>query len=120
MYDIVTVDYDGGYDIETVDIDGRVAWLSVVPSVAQRVQQALKLMQGTWFLDLRDGMPWQTLTLESNKARIDAAIRKRILSVAGVVSVLAYRSVQLQTALVVDVDIETDLGPERISFELEV
>lgn len=119
MFDLV-VDADAeGYDIKATVEGGLIRWQFAKPSVSQRVQQAIKLMQGTWFLDTREGLPWQDLTLSGNKARIDANIRRKINSVRGVNGVISYQSTQRFGVLEIDVVIASDLGEERVFFELE-
>jgi hypothetical protein len=59
--------------------------------VAQCVRTRLGLWQGQWFLNLPDGMPWQTEVLgKYTDATRDIAIKARILGTPGVTSIVSY------------------------------
>lgn len=82
-------------------------------AVAQAITTRLRLWLAEWFLDLRDGMPWNEQVLGTNTSRLrDAAIRRRILGTYGVHSIIAYKSnVNADTrTLLVEVAVETIYG----------
>ncbi|MDD2056622.1 hypothetical protein N5D52_14650 [Pseudomonas sp. GD03860] len=61
--------------------------------VAQAVKTRLQLHRGEWFLDTKDGTPWETEILgERTTATRDAAIKKRILGTQGVVQIDSFDS----------------------------
>lgn len=62
-------------------------------AVAQAIQTRLQLWLGEWFLDVKDGMPWNEKVLGTGTSRLrDAAVRERVLGTTGVKSLLAYQS----------------------------
>jgi hypothetical protein len=62
-------------------------------AVGQLVSTRLKLWVGEWFLDVTDGMPWaQDVDGKPNNGTPDAALKQRILSTAGVLSIVTYNS----------------------------
>lgn len=119
MFDIKLTEDGSLYDIGAVVEGGIIRWQWAHPSVAQRVQQALKLLQGTWFLDLRDGMPWYDIVRNGNKARLDSMVRRKVQSVAGVEGIERYSSVNDRGNVRIDIDIITSLGLERVTFTVE-
>lgn len=61
--------------------------------VAQSVMTRLKLWQGEWFLDDREGTPWlQQILGKGTTAMYDLAIRTRVLLTPGVTAILSYQS----------------------------
>jgi hypothetical protein len=89
--------------------------------VAQAVATRLRLMRGEWFLDQREGMPWQTEVLGKLRRGLhDSAIRQRILATPGVTSLSDYSSV-LDTdtrALSVSVRVTTVYGNTTVQATL--
>lgn len=68
-------------------------WKDRPEGVAQAVQTRLFLFEGEWFLDLREGMTWNTQVLGVRTANTrDPAIRRRVLGTTGVNAILAYSS----------------------------
>ena len=62
-------------------------------AVLQCVVTALKLFQGTWFLDTTAGMPWNTKVLGFNTQSLqDASIQNVIRGVQGVTGIASYSS----------------------------
>ncbi|MCM2483367.1 hypothetical protein ACVCIC_04875 [Burkholderia glumae] len=62
-------------------------------AAAQAVLTRLRLLQGEWFLDITDGMPWATAVFGKNmQGTADAAIRSCILGTTGVTEITAYGS----------------------------
>ncbi|GAQ30202.1 hypothetical protein SAMD00023378_3885 [Ralstonia sp. NT80] len=62
-------------------------------AVAQAVQTRLGMTLGEWFLDVTDGMPWNTEVLgKYTKDQYDGAIRDRILGTEGVTEITSYAS----------------------------
>ena len=64
-------------------------------SLAQKIQIALSLFQGEWFVNKNDGVPYhqQILQYKGDKALTDAILRSYILNIAGVASVPRFNSV---------------------------
>ena len=85
-------------------------------AVAQAVQTRLRLIQGEWFLDVTEGMPWATEVLGvRTSATYDAAIKACILGTQGVVEILSYSSSLTGRALSVSAVIDTIYGQAAIS-----
>lgn len=62
-------------------------------TVAQLVQTRLLLWTGEWFLDTTEGTPWATQVLGvRTKTLYDQAVKRRILSTPGMVSITSYSS----------------------------
>lgn len=62
-------------------------------AVAQAVQTRLLLIQGEWFLDVKEGTPYATQILGTGtRNTYDTAIRDRILETEGVVEITEYFS----------------------------
>jgi len=82
-------------------------------AVSQAVQTRLGLTLGEWFLDVTDGMPWNTEVLgKYTQDQYDAAIRDCILGTPGVTEIVDYSST-LDTSirkLTVTVTINTQYG----------
>lgn len=118
MFDVNLTEDGGLYDVDAVIEGGIIRWHWAHPSVAQRVQQALKLLQGTWFLDTRDGMPWFDIVNNGNKARLDSMVRRKVQSVAGVEGIERYSSTNDRGNVHIEIDIITSMGLERVTFEV--
>lgn len=89
-------------------------------AVAQIVRTRLLLLQGEWFLDVTDGLPFSTRVVGYNtQATYDGAIRERILDTQGVTSIDSYTSVRdTDRHLAVNVTISTIYGQATISETL--
>lgn len=62
-------------------------------AVAQAVLTTLRLVQGEWFLNMSDGVPYPTQILGNNtQATRDQAMKTAILGVPGVTSIVTYAS----------------------------
>lgn len=89
--------------------------------VAQSVQTRLRLWQGEWFLDKREGTPWlQRILGRHAKTIYDLALRARVLATDGVTEITAYSST-LDTAkreLTVSMTINTVFGQTDVSVNL--
>jgi len=68
-------------------------WKDVPDAPAQAVKTRLRLEQGEWFLDAREGMPWRTKVLGKRTGDTrDVVIRSHMLKTRSVVSVTGYYS----------------------------
>lgn len=68
-------------------------WTNVPDGVAQVVMTRLRLFQGEWFLDTRQGTAWNTRVLgKYTGSTRDMVIRSRILGTPGVTQIAAYSS----------------------------
>lgn len=68
-------------------------YANVPAAVAQAVNTRLKLIQGEWFLDTTEGVPYDTQILGMGRvASYDAAIQTAILDTPGVNGIIAYAS----------------------------
>jgi hypothetical protein len=68
-------------------------WRDVPDAVGQAVLTRLRLQQGDWFLDRREGTPWKTKVLgKYTQSTKDPVIRARIVGTRGVSRLLAYAS----------------------------
>lgn len=85
-------------------------------AVAQAVRTRLLLFTGEWFLDLTEGMPYKEQVLGRGTLNLyDQAIKDRILTTQGVLSIVDYASVLDQNRnLTVAVVIETIYGTVRV------
>lgn len=84
-------------------------------AVGQAVRTRLLLMQGEWFLDVREGTPYATQILgEHKQATYDQAIRKQILGTEGVVNIVTYSSFVEGRNLHVEALINTIYGQTTI------
>ena len=62
-------------------------------AVAQWVMTRLRLGQGEWFADLREGTPWTTQVLgERTQQTRDVVVLNRVQTTGGVIDVLGYVS----------------------------
>lgn len=62
-------------------------------TVGQAVYTRLKLLQGEWFLDVTDGVPYlQKILGKHFGGNPDAYIKQRILTTQGVTSIVSYSS----------------------------
>lgn len=62
-------------------------------AVAQAVLTTLRLVQGEWFLNTSDGVPYPTqVTGNNTQMTRDQAMKTAILGVAGVTSIVTYAS----------------------------
>jgi len=88
-------------------------------AVAQSVMTRLLLLQGEWYLDTTEGMPWATEVLGVRTTpTYDAAIRARIMETTGVKSMINYASSLRDRNLVVSAQIDTIYGPTTIQAVL--
>jgi len=81
-------------------------------TVAQAVKTRLLLATGEWFLNLAEGTPYSTEILGMGTQELyDQAIRERILSTPGVVSIDKYfSSLDAERHLAIDATINTQFG----------
>ena len=80
-------------------------------AVGQAVQTRLRLEQGEWFLDVREGTTYASQILgEHKQATHDQAIRARILGTQGVIEITEYSSVVIDRNLKVNATINTIYG----------
>lgn len=63
-------------------------------SLAQKIQIALRLFQGEWFVNAADGVPYfqQIFEFKNSKTLADAILRKYILDIPGVQSISYFQS----------------------------
>lgn len=84
-------------------------------AVAQVVSTRLLLLQGEWFLDVTDGLPFSTAIAGYNtRSTYDLAIRERILDTQGVLSIDEYSSDLVDRRLSVSARISTVYGEATI------
>jgi hypothetical protein len=87
--------------------------------VTQRLQVALQLFKGEWFLDADAGIPWYQEILEKgvDVTVVDSILRKQILATEGVNRILTYSSsIDAATRIVsVAFTVDTVYGP--VDFE---
>lgn len=77
--------------------------------VAQLISSRLRLWVGEFFADTSDGMPWSHDVLGNRTtSTYDAAIKDRILSTEGVVSIKSYSSSLANRKLSVNVSVLTE------------
>lgn len=68
-------------------------WVDVPDAPAQAAVTRLHLWQGEWFLDTREGTPWQTEVLgKFTGSTRDPALQARILGTEGVTEIVDYSS----------------------------
>lgn len=92
-------------------------WHNVPEAPAQAVRTRLSLWQGEWYLDNREGMPWNTRVLGVRTANTrDAVIRRHVLRTQDVTEILAYSSALVRDTrqFVVNVEIDTTYGRFQI------
>jgi hypothetical protein len=88
-------------------------------AVAQAVRTRLQLLRGEWFLDKREGTPYQTKVLGRNTgATRDPAIRRRILGTQGVTEIVAYSSTLEGRSFSVSATINTVFGQTTVEAVL--
>lgn len=77
--------------------------------VAQLISSRLRLWVGEFFADTSDGMPWsQDVLGNRTTSTYDAAVKDRILSTEGVVSIKSYSSSLVNRKLSVTVSVLTE------------
>lgn len=83
--------------------------------VTQRLQVALQLFKGEWFLDADAGIPWYQEILEKGVpvTVVDSILRKQILATEGVNRILTYSSsIDAETRIIsVAFTVDTVYGP---------
>jgi hypothetical protein len=87
-------------------------------TVAQAIQTALLLYQGSWFLDVTAGMPWlQKVIGYGTQSLYDSALKTCILGVEGVASIVSYSSfLNIATRqLTVNVTVNTIYGVAAVT-----
>jgi len=68
-------------------------WQDQVEGVAQAISMRLKLLQGEWFLDATQGVPYATNVLgRHTQAQADLVFRQTILDTQGVTRILSFIS----------------------------
>ena len=113
---------DLALDLDTNDLtfeDRDLATVSGSELVAQRLQVALQLFKGEWFLDADAGIPWYQEILEKcvPTTVVDSILRKQIVATEGVNRILKYASsIDAATRIVsVAFTVDTVYGP--VEFE---
>ena len=78
-------------------------------AIRQRIGVALRMLQGTWFLDTTAGTPWlqSILGQYGALALVEPIIRAKILSVDGVVAVNNLTVTQVAMTYVITGDVQT-------------
>lgn len=73
---------------------GATAFLVDSPeTVAQAILTRFRLVQGKWFLNNLEGMPYMTQVLQNNTQMTrDIAMKSRVLDTPGVISIESYSS----------------------------
>lgn len=86
--------------------------------VAQAISTRLKLWKKEWFLDTRDGTPYDDSVLgkRSNKSP-ESAIKQRILATPGVISIASFSSSYDGNSrlLTINAVVNTQYGPVTVS-----
>ena len=104
---------------DLVFADRDLATVSGSELVAQRLQVALQLFKGEWFLDADAGIPWYQEVLEKGVPTtvVDSILRKQIVATEGVNRILKYTSsIDAATRIVsVAFTVDTVYGP--VEFE---
>jgi hypothetical protein len=111
-------DTNGDY---TLTGTGNDYYVDSAQAVAQAIQAGLALLQGEWFLDTSQGMPWRTEVLGKYTAPgYDSVIKSQILSTAGVQSISSYSSSfdPIARALTVNATVESIYGPATVATTL--
>lgn len=114
--------------VRTLDANGDMSFghgqadflINSPEAVAQNVRTRLLLLEGEWFLDTTEGLPFATSIVGYNtQPTYDGAIRERILNTQGVQSIDEYASVRdAQRKLTVSATITTIYGQATISETL--
>jgi len=71
--------------------------------VKQRIRQRLLAVQGEWFMDRSDGLPWFTELFEKNPQNAQAILTRAVLETPGVLDLLEMsfeQDVETRTATV--------------------
>lgn len=86
-------------------------------AVAQAVLTRLRLVEGEWFLDNREGTPYPSQVLGyATQGTRDLAIKERILGTQGVTEIIAYSSsVDRNRTMTVFARINTIYGPTDLT-----
>lgn len=90
-------------------------------AVAQAVKTRLGLSAGEWFIDVADGMPWNTEVLGKHSIQaVDAVIKERILGTPGVTQIDDYTAAYdgATRRLSVTVTISTAYGQTTVTETL--
>lgn len=98
-------------------------WIDTPAAVAQEVITRLGLIQGEWYLDNEQGVPWKTQILGYNtQSTRDLVIKNTILTTPGVVTLNSYSSSLDPATRLYDVSAEiiTAFGTTVVSTNLTV
>jgi hypothetical protein len=72
---------------------GNTSFISGVDALAQAINTKLKLFQGEWWENTKEGLPFfQGIAGQSNIAVTDLLIKTRILETPNVISIASYQS----------------------------
>jgi hypothetical protein len=103
-------------------------WYNQVEAVGQAIKTRLLLFTGEWFLDITEGMPWggfplndfvvaQGQVLGTGTAQIrDIAIKQRVLSTPGVLSIIEYSSNVIDRRFTVNMTVNTIYGATQLAL----
>lgn len=89
-------------------------------AVAQAVKTRLMLWAGEWFLDSREGTPYeQSILGYGTQGTRDLAIKERILGTPGVLSLIRYASsVDSSRKMTVTATVETQYGTAALNLQV--
>jgi hypothetical protein len=93
-------------------------WKDVPDAPAQCVMTRLQLKTGEWFLDTREGTPWDTEVLgKYTGSTRDPVIRSRALGTQGVTGILGYVSLlsRDRRAFAVAMQVDTRYGQKIVA-----
>lgn len=94
-------------------------WINQPEAVAQAILTRLRLLQGSWFLDITAGVPWATQILgKGTTSTYDAVLRAAILGTEGVNSMISYSSSLVGRSLTVNATVDTIYGAVTVSEPL--
>ena len=83
---------DQRYKLTEISFDGKdIVAVTGSDAVMQRIEQRLRFLLGSWFLDTREGVPWFTKILGArNDLLAGSIIRRTIAETPGVKSVASF------------------------------
>jgi hypothetical protein len=116
-------------DPDTGDLvfeNGDFVRVTGLAEMRQRVEQKLKLVQGSWFFDRTAGVPYYTKVFGKNKAdsvSMNSVFAQAILTIDGVLKLnkpIDYILNKLNRIIALSVDIKTQSGNLVETFEVPI
>ena len=107
------------YNDILIGSDGKLATIYGAEEVRQRVLIALRHYWQEYFLNVPAGVPWYELILGSKDVKqAEALIRREVLAVPGVVSIVSVSRDFMNTSRALSFDMRIEVtGPEGPSIE---